>query len=91
MIVGGLGTLIGPMIGAIVLGSLKLALGQQTLVDNSLVLGVDPDPGGAAASRAASLPALPRWRPAARAGAGVSRRQARSPPPPRLALQDAER
>ncbi len=38
-IVGGLGTLVGPMLGAIVLGMLKLLLGQQTLIDNSLVLG----------------------------------------------------
>src|SRR5437868_6815074 len=40
VIVGGLGTLIGPIIGAVVLGSLKLALGTQTTVDNSLVLGI---------------------------------------------------
>ena len=38
-IVGGLGTLVGPMLGAVVLGTLKLLLGQQTLIDNSLVLG----------------------------------------------------
>ena len=38
-IVGGLGTLVGPIVGAIVLGYLKLLLGQQTLIDNSLVLG----------------------------------------------------
>jgi urea transport system permease protein len=38
-IVGGLGTLAGPIAGAIVLGYLKLLLGQQTLIDNSLVLG----------------------------------------------------
>jgi urea transport system permease protein len=39
VIVGGLGTLIGPMIAAAALGMLKLALGAQTLIDNSLVLG----------------------------------------------------
>lgn len=39
VIAGGLGTLVGPMLGAIVLGMLKLLLGQQTLIDNSLVLG----------------------------------------------------
>ena len=39
-IVGGLGTLAGPMAGAIALGYLKLLLGEQTLIDNSLVLGV---------------------------------------------------
>jgi urea transport system permease protein len=39
VIVGGLGTLIGPMLGAVALGALKIALGNQTLVDNSLVLG----------------------------------------------------
>ena len=40
VIAGGLGTLAGPMIGALVLGMLKLLLGEQTLIDNSLVLGV---------------------------------------------------
>jgi ABC-type branched-subunit amino acid transport system permease subunit len=40
VIAGGLGTLAGPMIGALVLGLLKLLLGEQTLIDNSLVLGV---------------------------------------------------
>lgn len=39
VIVGGLGTLIGPMLGAVVLGLLKLELGRQSLIDNSLVLG----------------------------------------------------
>src|SRR4029077_15065898 len=39
VIVGGLGTLVGPMIGAVVLGSLKIALGTQTMIDNSLILG----------------------------------------------------
>ncbi|HML08555.1 MAG TPA: branched-chain amino acid ABC transporter permease [Xanthobacteraceae bacterium] len=39
VIVGGLGTLVGPMLAAVVLGSLKLALGHQTVIDNSLVLG----------------------------------------------------
>ena len=39
VIAGGLGTLIGPMLGAVALGMLKLLLGQQTLIDNSLVLG----------------------------------------------------
>jgi ABC-type uncharacterized transport system ATPase subunit len=60
-IVGGLGTLVGPIVGAIVLGYLKLLLGQQTLIDNSLVLGaililvVLLLPSGL-------LPALSRWR-----------------------------
>src|SRR5262245_51801539 len=40
VIVGGLGTLIGPMLGAVALGALKIALGNQTMVDNSLVLGL---------------------------------------------------
>jgi ABC-type branched-subunit amino acid transport system permease subunit len=40
VIAGGLGTLAGPMIGALALGMLKLLLGEQTLIDNSLVLGV---------------------------------------------------
>jgi urea transport system permease protein len=39
VIVGGLGSLVGPMIAAVVLGSLKLGLGHQTTIDNSLVLG----------------------------------------------------
>ncbi|HYM33156.1 MAG TPA: branched-chain amino acid ABC transporter permease, partial [Candidatus Cybelea sp.] len=39
VIVGGLGTLIGPMIGAIVLSMLKILLGGQHLIDNSLVAG----------------------------------------------------
>lgn len=39
VIVGGLGTLIGPILGAIALGYVKLLLGEQTLIDNSLVLG----------------------------------------------------
>jgi branched-chain amino acid transport system permease protein len=38
-IVGGLGTLVGPMLGAAALGLLKVALGYQTTIDNSLVLG----------------------------------------------------
>jgi urea transport system permease protein len=38
-IVGGLGTLVGPMVGAAVLGMLKILLGSQTTVDNSLILG----------------------------------------------------
>jgi branched-chain amino acid transport system permease protein len=38
-IVGGVGTLTGPVIGAMALGLLKFLLGQQALVDNMLVLG----------------------------------------------------
>jgi branched-chain amino acid transport system permease protein len=40
VIAGGLGSLVGPMIGALLLGMLKLQLGEQTLIDNSLILGV---------------------------------------------------
>jgi len=40
VIVGGLGTLIGPILGAIVLSYVKFLLGEQTMIDNSLVLGV---------------------------------------------------
>ena len=40
VLVGGLGTLIGPVIGAAVLGAVKLYLGEQTAIDNSLVLGL---------------------------------------------------
>lgn len=38
-IVGGLGTLVGPVLGAMGLGMLKLLLGEQTVIDNSLLLG----------------------------------------------------
>jgi branched-chain amino acid transport system permease protein len=75
-IVGGLGTLAGPIAGAIVLGYLKLLLGQQTLIDNSLVLGailvlvVLLLPSGL-------LPTLMRWR-ARRGRARASRHQAAS-------------
>ncbi|HEX6018713.1 MAG TPA: branched-chain amino acid ABC transporter permease [Burkholderiaceae bacterium] len=75
-IVGGLGTLAGPMVGAIVLGALKLLLGQQTVIDNSLVLGailvlvVLLLPRGI-------LPTLLRWR-EQRVAATISRRQASS-------------
>jgi branched-chain amino acid transport system permease protein len=75
-IVGGLGTLAGPMLGAIVLGSLKLLLGQQTLIDNSLVLGailvlvVLLLPRGI-------LPTILRWR-ERRTMASITKRQASS-------------
>lgn len=75
-IVGGLGTLVGPIAGAIVLGFLKLLLGQQTLIDNSLVLGailvlvVLLLPRGL-------LPTLTRWR-ERQSVASVTRRQANS-------------
>jgi branched-chain amino acid transport system permease protein len=39
-IVGGLGTLVGPMLGAAILGYLKFSLGQQSTIDNSLILGL---------------------------------------------------
>jgi branched-chain amino acid transport system permease protein len=39
VIVGGLGTLVGPVLGAMALGMVKLLLGEQTVIDNSLVLG----------------------------------------------------
>jgi urea transport system permease protein len=40
VIVGGLGTLLGPILGAVALGMLKVLLGEQTLIDNSLVSGL---------------------------------------------------
>lgn len=40
VLVGGLGTLLGPVLGAMVLGAVKLYLGEQTVIDNSLVLGL---------------------------------------------------
>ena len=39
-IVGGLGTLVGPVIGAMALAYLKFLLGQQSLVDNMMLLGL---------------------------------------------------
>jgi urea transport system permease protein len=39
VIVGGLGTLIGPILGAMALGYVKILLGEQTVIDNSLILG----------------------------------------------------
>jgi branched-chain amino acid transport system permease protein len=39
-IVGGVGTLIGPVLGAMALGMVKLLLGEQTVIDNSLLLGL---------------------------------------------------
>ncbi|PHP68657.1 branched-chain amino acid ABC transporter permease [Zhengella mangrovi] len=39
-IVGGLGTLTGPIIGAMILAYLKFLLGQQTLFDSTLLLGL---------------------------------------------------
>ncbi len=72
-IVGGLGTLVGPMIGAIVLGALKLLLGEQTLIDNSLVLGAILVLAVLLLPRGL-VPTLWRWR-HRRASASVSRRQ----------------
>ncbi len=39
-IVGGLGTRLGPILGAAVLGYLKFVLGQQTMIDNTLITGL---------------------------------------------------
>lgn len=39
-IVGGLGTLLGPILGGVALGYVKFLLGQQGMVENSLVLGL---------------------------------------------------
>ena len=76
VIVGGLGTLVGPMIGAVALTLLKLLLGQQTVIDNSLVLGaimvivVLLIPRGVA-------PAIAAWR-QRRARTYASKRQAKA-------------
>jgi branched-chain amino acid transport system permease protein len=40
VILGGLGTLVGPVLGAAALGYLKFALGQQTAIDNMLIMGL---------------------------------------------------
>ncbi|RYY80694.1 MAG: branched-chain amino acid ABC transporter permease, partial [Comamonadaceae bacterium] len=40
VLVGGLGTLAGPMLGAALLGALKGVLGAQQLVDNAVVMGL---------------------------------------------------
>jgi len=39
VVVGGVGTLVGPMFGAAVLGYIKLLLGEQTLISPLLILG----------------------------------------------------
>jgi len=89
VIVGGLGTLIGPMIGAVVLGSLKVGLGYQTTIDNSLVLGVILIlvvlliPRGFA-------PAFVLWR-RRFAQSKAHRRQARGARRRRVAFQEAEK
>ena len=38
-IVGGVGTLLGPVIGAMILALLKFLLGQQSVINNSMVMG----------------------------------------------------
>ena len=87
VIVGGLGTLIGPMLGAVALGLLKILLGAQTRIDNSLVLGailvlvVLLVPRGLA-------PAFAAWR-LRRESAGVSRRHAQGTRRRRPATKDA--
>jgi branched-chain amino acid transport system permease protein len=89
VIVGGLGTLIGPMLGAVVLGMLKIKLGAQTYVDNSLVLGaililvVLLIPRG-------FVPAFVRWR-SRLARAQASRRRVNGARRRHLAVPDAER
>ena len=40
VIVGGLGSLLGPILGGMIMGYLKFLLGQQSLIDNNLVLGI---------------------------------------------------
>lgn len=40
VIVGGVGTLAGPMLGAVALGTLKTLLASQTLINNQLVIGL---------------------------------------------------
>jgi branched-chain amino acid transport system permease protein len=40
VLVGGLGTLAGPMLGAVLLGALKGALGGQHVVNNAVVMGL---------------------------------------------------
>lgn len=40
VIIGGAGTLTGPVIGAALLGWLKFLLGQQSVIDNSLIMGL---------------------------------------------------
>ena len=39
-IVGGLGTLIGPIFGGMLIGLMKFMLGQQSVIDNTLILGL---------------------------------------------------
>lgn len=80
VIVGGLGTLVGPMLGAAVLGMVKLLLGAQTTVDNALVLGilliivVLAIPRGVVPAIAGWWAAWRRGRPRATGGASTRRR-----------------
>ena len=39
-IVGGLGTRLGPIVGAAGLAYLKFMLGQQSMIDNTLIMGL---------------------------------------------------
>ncbi len=39
-VVGGLGTLVGPIVGSILLVALKLGLGHQTVIDNFFFMGI---------------------------------------------------
>ena len=40
VIVGGAGTLMGPVVGAALLGYIKFLLGQQSMIDNTFILGM---------------------------------------------------
>ena len=76
VLVGGLGTLLGPILGAVLIQWLTIEAGAQNVIDSNLGLGVDPrhlraaDPAGAGAGG-------PQPRPAPRHGLGGRRMRAK--------------
>ena len=86
VIVGGLGTLIGPILGAVELGYVKLLLGEQTVIDNSLILGallivvVLAIPRGVVPALQRVWSTRGRWRRRRRVDAGGARRRLAASP-----------
>jgi urea transport system permease protein len=64
VIVGGVGTLLGPIFGAMLLAALKIALGQPAAGQQPRGFGGHPDPGGVAFARrgtACLAQSVARW------------------------------
>lgn len=82
-IVGGLGTRFGPILGAAALGYLKFALGQQSAIDNTLIMGLILVlfvlflPGGLAPALQRGARALTGGRRRSSAGRGARARRVR--------------